>query len=70
MIHDLMLAAQAQRLVAVLVTHNTAGFARVQNLTVEVWQRQLGDQSINDRLHEVLDIYPFVCIGVGAEKIG
>ena len=35
---DLMLAAQAVRLGAVLVTHNTAEFARVPNLTVEDWQ--------------------------------
>jgi tRNA(fMet)-specific endonuclease VapC len=36
--YDLMLAAQAVRLGAVLVTHNTAEFARVPNLTVEDWQ--------------------------------
>jgi tRNA(fMet)-specific endonuclease VapC len=36
--YDLMLAAQALRLGAVLVTHNTAEFARVPNLTVEDWQ--------------------------------
>jgi hypothetical protein len=38
MIYDLMLAAQALRLGTVLVTHNTAEFARVPNLTVEDWQ--------------------------------
>ena len=36
--YDLMLAAQALRLGAVLVTHNTAEFARVPNLVVEDWQ--------------------------------
>lgn len=36
--YDLMLAAQALRMGAVLVTHNTAEFARVPNLTVEDWQ--------------------------------
>jgi tRNA(fMet)-specific endonuclease VapC len=36
--YDLMLAAQALRLGAVLVTHNIAEFARVPNLTVEDWQ--------------------------------
>jgi tRNA(fMet)-specific endonuclease VapC len=36
--YDLMLAAQALRLGAVLVTHNTSEFARVPNLTVEDWQ--------------------------------
>ena len=36
--YDLMLAAQALRLGAVLVTHNTVEFARVPHLTVEDWQ--------------------------------
>ena len=36
--YDLMLAAQALRLGAVLVTNNTAEFARVPNLSVEDWQ--------------------------------
>jgi tRNA(fMet)-specific endonuclease VapC len=36
--YDLMLAAQALRLGAVIVTHNTAEFARVPHLTVEDWQ--------------------------------
>lgn len=36
--YDLMLAAQALRLGAVLVTHNTAEFARVPHLIVEDWQ--------------------------------
>lgn len=36
--HDLMLAAQALRLGAVLVTHNTAEFARVPQLAIEDWQ--------------------------------
>ncbi|MFI5337573.1 MAG: PIN domain-containing protein [Opitutales bacterium] len=36
--YDLMLAAQALRLGAVLVTHNTAEFSRVQLLSVEDWQ--------------------------------
>lgn len=36
--YDLMLAAQALRLGAVLVTHNTAEFKRVPNLLVEDWQ--------------------------------
>lgn len=36
--YDLMLAAQAVRLGAVVVTHNTAEFARVPNLGVEDWQ--------------------------------
>lgn len=36
--YDLMLAAQALRLGAVLVTHNTAEFARVPHLVVEDWQ--------------------------------
>jgi len=38
MICDLMLAAQILQLGEVLVTHNTAEFARVLNLTVEDWQ--------------------------------
>jgi predicted nucleic acid-binding protein len=38
MIYDLMLAAQALRLGAVLVTHNAAEFVRVPNLPVEDWQ--------------------------------
>ena len=38
MICDLMLAAQALRLGAVLMPHNTAEFSRVPNLTVEDWQ--------------------------------
>ena len=37
--YDLMLAAQALRLGAVLVTHNTAEFARVPQLLFEDWQR-------------------------------
>ena len=36
--YDLMLAAQALRLGAVLVTHNTAEFARVPALALEDWQ--------------------------------
>jgi len=36
--YDLMLAAQALRLGAVLVTHNIAEFVRVPGLTVEDWQ--------------------------------
>jgi len=36
--YDLMLAAQALRLGAVLVTHNTTEFARVPHLAVEDWQ--------------------------------
>ena len=36
--YDLMLAAQALRLGAVLVTHNTAEFSRVPLLAVENWQ--------------------------------
>ncbi len=36
--YDLMLAAQALRLGAVLVTNNTAEFARVPSLSVEDWQ--------------------------------
>lgn len=36
--YDLMLAAQALRLGAVLVTNNTAEFARVPSLNVEDWQ--------------------------------
>jgi tRNA(fMet)-specific endonuclease VapC len=36
--YDLMLAAQALRLGAVLVTHNTGEFHRVPHLTVEDWQ--------------------------------
>lgn len=36
--YDLMLAAQALRLGAVLVTHNTAEFNRVPQLAVEDWQ--------------------------------
>jgi tRNA(fMet)-specific endonuclease VapC len=36
--YDLMLAAQALRLGAVLVTRNTAEFARVPQLVVEDWQ--------------------------------
>ncbi len=36
--YDLMLAAQALRLGAVLVTHNTAEFARVPSLCIEDWQ--------------------------------
>lgn len=36
--YDLMIAAQALRLGAVLVTHNTAEFSRVPNLIVEDWQ--------------------------------
>jgi tRNA(fMet)-specific endonuclease VapC len=36
--YDLMLAAQALRLGAVLVTNNSAEFARVPSLSVEDWQ--------------------------------
>lgn len=36
--YDLMLAAQALRLGAVLVTHNIAEFGRVPGLTVDDWQ--------------------------------
>lgn len=36
--YDLMLAAQALRLGAVLVTNNTAEFSRVPSLSVEDWQ--------------------------------
>ena len=35
---DLLIAAQALRLRAVLVTHNTAEFARVPDLKIEDWQ--------------------------------
>lgn len=36
--YDLMLAAQALRIGAVLVTHNTSEFARVPDLMCEDWQ--------------------------------
>jgi tRNA(fMet)-specific endonuclease VapC len=36
--YDLMLAAQALRLGATLITNNTSEFARVPGLTVEDWQ--------------------------------
>lgn len=36
--YDLMLAAQAVRLGAVIVTHNVAEFRRVPSLVVEDWQ--------------------------------
>lgn len=36
--YDLLIAAQALRLDAVIVTHNTAEFARVPGLKVEDWQ--------------------------------
>lgn len=36
--YDLMIAAQALRLGAVLVTHNMSEFSRVPNLTIEDWQ--------------------------------
>ena len=36
--YDLMLAAQALRLGAVIITHNTAEFSRVPSLAVEDWQ--------------------------------
>lgn len=36
--YDLMLAAQALRLGAILATHNTNEFARVPNLSIEDWQ--------------------------------
>lgn len=36
--YDLMLAAQALRIGAVLVTHNTTEFARVPDLQCEDWQ--------------------------------
>jgi tRNA(fMet)-specific endonuclease VapC len=36
--YDLMIAAQALRLGAVLVTHNTSEFSRVPNLMIEDWQ--------------------------------
>ena len=38
--YDLMLAAQALRLGAVVVTHNHAEFQRVPDLGVEDWQDQ------------------------------
>lgn len=37
--YDLMLAAQALRLGAIVVTNNTAEFSRVPSLSVEDWQR-------------------------------
>lgn len=37
--YDLMLAAQAVRMGAILVTNNTAEFSRVPNLAIEDWQR-------------------------------
>ena len=40
--YDLMLAAQALRLGAVIVTHKTTEFARVPGLTVQDWQSQAG----------------------------
>jgi tRNA(fMet)-specific endonuclease VapC len=36
--YDLMLAAQALRLGAILVTNNTSEFTRVPHLSVEDWQ--------------------------------
>jgi tRNA(fMet)-specific endonuclease VapC len=39
--YDLMLAAQALRLGAVLVTNNTSEFGRVPNLTLENWQSEI-----------------------------
>jgi tRNA(fMet)-specific endonuclease VapC len=38
--YDLMLAAQALRLGAVVVTHNVVEFRRVPGLVVEDWQGQ------------------------------
>jgi len=38
--YDLMLAAQALRLGAILVTHNITEFGRVPGLTVEDWQSE------------------------------
>jgi len=37
--YDLMLAAQALRMGAVLVTHNTSEFSRVPGLAIEDWQQ-------------------------------
>ena len=36
--YDLMLASQALRLGAILVTHNTSEFSRVPHLSIEDWQ--------------------------------
>jgi tRNA(fMet)-specific endonuclease VapC len=43
--YDLMLAAQALRLGAVVVTHNTAEFARVPKLVCEDWQIPLATRA-------------------------
>jgi tRNA(fMet)-specific endonuclease VapC len=37
--YDLMLASQALRMGAILVTHNTSEFSRVPNLAIEDWQQ-------------------------------
>lgn len=37
--YDLMIAAQALRLGAVVITHNSSEFKRVPNLLVEDWQK-------------------------------
>ena len=42
--YDLMLAAQALRLGAVVVSHNSAEFQRVPDLSVEDWQDEAGGE--------------------------
>jgi len=42
--YDLMLAAQALRLGAVVVSHNRAEFQRVPDLSVEDWQEETGGE--------------------------